>query len=646
MTQRQSRFNFGGIGTGRIDNALQSTTTLARLSQCSRLSPACAGHRAYNRLMSGSQPYVIWGFEPHFFDGVERSAKTLFNVLDSQLAPAVFLVGVPVTAGADLPAACIWPADCGHSPAAFSTVMAQARQLSKADRRLYLTMNDYTARRVADDLWRSYLAHALRNTLARSASATRVASYCSVPQPVGAFFVSVILELDRAAVAARHALACNRSSRSGLTCPRSLIDGTAMYFLEECEKALRQRDPGGHNDELLPDAADIIRAAGKSLTNAAVFAGGDELGLNLLFDALNRIALERYEGAVVGGRLVFVRADHPQVRKQLEFARPVSLHRSGAVRKLLETCSGAHALLTSGTQVYALGNLISAGGVADADTVTVEFVGHYQWRLLQTGQVLMEVKYGQPRFPPERVNRAEFTRLFARVFGDARSRNASRIWALVESAAAQRHGTTLVICRDAEGEAARLGDQSTPIQPVRMTPDLMHLVSRIDGAVMIDPGGTCFAIGVILDGAATKKGDPGRGARYNSAVRYVESDPASRLAVVVSTDGAVNLLPSLRPQIDRQVVDSLLCDLRAMAALDPSRIDERKYHRVIDEINKYTFYLSAEQCAEANALLAKVSDLFGRKTGSYPLHFPLEPDEGMNESYFVSAKRRRRGGRR
>jgi hypothetical protein len=34
------------------------------------------------------------------------------------------------------------------------------------------------------------------------------------------------------------------------------------------------------------------------------------------------------------------------------------------------------------------------------------------------------------------------------------------------------------------------------------------------GGVLIDPNGTCYAIGVILDGIATTKGDPARGSRY------------------------------------------------------------------------------------------------------------------------------------
>jgi hypothetical protein len=40
----------------------------------------------------------------------------------------------------------------------------------------------------------------------------------------------------------------------------------------------------------------------------------------------------------------------------------------------------------------------------------------------------------------------------------------------------------------------------------------------------------------------TSKGDPSRGARYNSAVRYVESCKTPCMIIVVSEDGIIDLL--------------------------------------------------------------------------------------------------------
>ena len=47
---------------------------------------------------------------------------------------------------------------------------------------------------------------------------------------------------------------------------------------------------------------------------------------------------------------------------------------------------------------------------------------------------------------------------------------------------------------------------------------------------------------VILDGRATRGGDPARGARFNSAVRYVEGADHASLAMVISEEGSVDVI--------------------------------------------------------------------------------------------------------
>ena len=59
-------------------------------------------------------------------------------------------------------------------------------------------------------------------------------------------------------------------------------------------------------------------------------------------------------------------------------------------------------------------------------------------------------------------------------------------------------------------------------------------VTSIDGAtLLISRKGICYSIGVILDGKATNKGKSERGARYNSAVRYVENNKKKCVAVII-----------------------------------------------------------------------------------------------------------------
>ncbi|HVJ06549.1 MAG TPA: hypothetical protein VM578_12820 [Candidatus Saccharimonadales bacterium] len=104
-----------------------------------------------------------------------------------------------------------------------------------------------------------------------------------------------------------------------------------------------------------------------------------------------------------------------------------------------------------------------------------------------------------------------------------------------------------------------------------MSPELFERVSGIDGSVILDPQGLCYAIGVILDGEATADCTPSRGSRFNSATRYVRSHSRRRLAIVCSDDRTIDIIPLLRPQINRGEVEKYIAELE-IATLDTDRV--------------------------------------------------------------------------
>lgn len=65
-------------------------------------------------------------------------------------------------------------------------------------------------------------------------------------------------------------------------------------------------------------------------------------------------------------------------------------------------------------------------------------------------------------------------------------------------------------------------------------------MSSIDGAVICDIDGNCYAIGVILDGKASSKGNISRGARFNSTISYVDSRSEKVVGFIISEDGDIN----------------------------------------------------------------------------------------------------------
>lgn len=188
-----------------------------------------------------------------------------------------------------------------------------------------------------------------------------------------------------------------------------------------------------------------------------------------------------------------------------------------------------------------------------------------------------------------------------------------------------------MISADAAGEAARLGQQAVRIEPMKMTHTLLQRASGIDGAVLLDTAGNCHAIGVILDGMATPRGTPSRGSRYNSAIRYVYSQ-GNCVAVVVSEDGMIDLVPDLMPRIRRADLTDALEDLRNVASQE--RVHPKNLSKVHDWFLGHRFYLSPEQCVEVNALVKQGMDRYP-EDGMKVEYGAFTPSPDMNDSYLI-----------
>jgi hypothetical protein len=195
----------------------------------------------------------------------------------------------------------------------------------------------------------------------------------------------------------------------------------------------------------------------------------------------------------------------------------------------------------------------------------------------------------------------------------------------------------VVVSTGARIEAERLKTQSTTIEPIQLIPRTMQMITAIDGAVLIDPDSNCYAIGVILDGLASRKGTPSRGARYNSAIRYVESSKYPCIAIVVSEDGSIDLVPDLMPQIRRSEILEAIEQLGELK--EEENFDLKTFNRTMSWLSDHRFYLLPEMCEEINRLRREVEavrDRLVEPTVVRPLYSDFMPNEEMNESYFLN----------
>jgi DNA integrity scanning protein DisA with diadenylate cyclase activity len=573
----------------------------------------------------------MWEHQAHFRISAQTAAEGIFNLLDPNLQPNVFLVGILEDDRRGSHPLCFIPEGCGYERSLLSEVKRQARGLEGIDQEqgpfnpVDEVQNDHAPR-----LRLGVLRKALQEALCRQDRKRGVASFCSWPVIVRDYVVFAVLQLKRRVLESCYALAKDQLDGRYT----SLLDATIHEYLDVCSEALRNPNSGSEDADFSRDPEEIVRAAGKQFMYTPALAGGEIEGLHGLFDACNMISSLRYEGAEGIGRMLIARRGHPNIREGLRLSRPIRITDYRAVRKLLEISSGESSLslLCDSASIYGYGEFVGSYDAQREDLFVINFTKHYTWSLEHAEHVMIRVTYGHPRLSQMQIEEEKFKRDLRRIFDDLDRSKAERLWSLILEATKQKHGTTVVVSSEASKEAARLENQSIRIEPVQLTPEIMRMVTAIDGAVMIDPNATCYAIGVILDGVASQKGNAARGARYNSAIRYVDGRDGF-LATVVSEDGSIDLIPDLMPQIPRSATTQAVSKLQAIR--DAGIVNFEEFRKVMDWLSEHRFYLMRNVCEEVNLLRRDIEARFERDTAVRIAYDDFRPNDEMNESYFL-----------
>ncbi|QIX61027.1 hypothetical protein FY528_10520 [Hymenobacter lutimineralis] len=488
-------------------------------------------------------PLAMWPHQARFRQAAQQSAQSIFDALDDELNPTVLLLGIPATPeGAGGPLIRLEPDGALLHSERFMAVRERGRALQQQEP---WPFQGYEVVSEWFEQWRQEavaLRRAVQEVFDADTSAAKRVSFVGLPVLVHNHFVLTVLQLNTKVLRRYASLEPLRFYTDGRPLATSLLQSVVMRFHEECWKALNETEPGLSLFMRPRDTEEVIRAAGRLFMDTPA----QDLGLDptdaKLFATCTTISSLRYEGAEGVGKLLLARRHHPNLEEVFALTCPTPLTDYRAVRKLLEMTTPDVSLLADGENVYALGRIVGHYDAAREDLFIINFVKHYIWEFQHDGQVLMRANYGQPSLPRTRLNRTHFRRDLRRTFNLTDSTKVERLWDVVLEASRQKHGTLLVITTEALAEADRLKLQCTLIEPVPLTPLITRLITAIDGAVLLDPDGYCYSIGVILDGKATGRGTSTRGARYNSAIRYVESSPYPCLAVVVSEDGLVDVI--------------------------------------------------------------------------------------------------------
>lgn len=547
--------------------------------------------------------YYVWGYQPHFAISFKIAAERLFKQLDDQLNPDVFLIGVRTDEKRQSPSIVIEPKDHDFQPDLFSDVLDLVDSSFKIDPGTAFACSEDSLhgktwareRERGQDLNR--VRQTIRQIIERRYTGHGPLVYLSSGREFDSYVVYGALLLQRQAYESHTHL--NISHRDEFAIHTSLIDATASCFMDACWEALPQSGAGDCYVSFPTNEA-LLKKAGDLLMHSASYPCDNMEGLHGVFQLCNTIATLTYERSDSKGTLILSRKHHPNVEQTLVLTDPRSVQNFRAVRKLLQLPKSDEALLCDSAEIYGIGRISDGYDPTDEDLFCIEFVGHAKWQLVHAGVPLMRVEYGVPSLPAGRRQAERFSETFQRLFPGATAESVKVISQVAVAATRLHHGTILVIAADAEQESERFGVQSTRITPTLLNEEILSMGSRIDGALLTSPDGVCHAIGVILDGDSNDRGSAERGARFNSAVRYVYGREVPCLALVISDDGMIDSVPQYRPRASRREIENHLREFKEIVGSET--VNQRAMNKKTRWLSEHRFYLSESQCDEINKL--------------------------------------------
>lgn len=189
--------------------------------------------------------------------------------------------------------------------------------------------------------------------------------------------------------------------------------------------------------------------------------------------------------------------------------------------------------------------------------IRVNIKRHMQWDIFLGDTYIFTSINGH--YKVDRKLREEFMTGKLKEYFGGTEENYNDLFKNIHNSTEQTHGTMFVIMEPADAlfETQRLGDKQYGLPAPEflqqkcgeydrkelIEQEINHL-NAIDGCVIFGTDGNLYGIGMILDGIAEKRGSPARGARYNSALKYLtylKKKSKRAMILVISEDGSVDI---------------------------------------------------------------------------------------------------------
>ncbi|MEM9507102.1 MAG: hypothetical protein AAGA16_05360 [Cyanobacteria bacterium P01_E01_bin.35] len=490
----------------------------------------------------------MWRWQHRFQAEIASLLKNIFQILELPIVSNTFVIGIPSN-NQKVEQICFQPEQSGFTPNELKEVFAIANHNFDRDPEQFFFMEAAHLNQAhKKSLYPKAIREAVNSILKDYDRQQQQISFCSFPVQKNEHWILTLIQLKQHDFDSQYRLAKEThelNSMQSQRIERCFLEALIYQVLEASQLELQK--PSAGNTLSLGNPERVIEDAAASLLKSVEVHINQWNKVDLLSFA-NAIAAERYEGAASEGRLIICPTNHPDISSKVKLQTPIKIYNYRGIRKLLEVSSPKMALLCDIESVWGLGIPLDTYQPSLENLFEIRFAEYHTWELLHADNIMLRVKYRQPRLPRARFDQRLFCDRVSQMFSINQA-TAKILIIAVEAAVAQRHGTMLVITPEAEAETKRLAAQSTVIEPVIASRDIISHLSSIDGAILISPTGIIHSFGVILDGIASENGNPTRGARYNSAIRYVDGKRNRNincLALIVSEDGYVDLYPNLK----------------------------------------------------------------------------------------------------
>jgi len=563
--------------------------------------------------MRDSIAHFIWGYQAHFRHTIESEALRVLDSLKPGLNAKAFLVGVRIGEKGDGYPACVEP-EIHHwaQSSDFYDVLGDVKAVQESYPESRLIHSQPVAQLHQDQgLFRRALRDAVIRRLEESpAKPDDIRIFASFPVEREDFLLMTIFTVTCSVmdeVARINPDIIKIHEYRSMRVPCSLVEAVIDQMLGKCSEAITQTDAGaslwviGSADQVIRDAGSHFFAGLLNRVDQDCMIAGRAAEV---FDILSRLSLTPYERAEAKGHVIFGTGASAADVCVLKLSTPVPLRQSRALRKLLALTDEEVILRCNCECALSLVRRAELGRENVPTEIEVRFDGRGKWAASCRDVDLMIMADGLPSLPQPVVDQSNLARDLRRLIPSMSEVSAALFAEIGGLLATSGHGSVVVIAEAARYEAVRLSRESLPVSPLPLTAYLAARLSRIDGALLCDPSGACHSVGVILDGRATASGDRGRGSRFNSAVRYVESGGNPVAAMVVSDDGGLDLLPRLRPPLSKKELSARLDELKRLALSPATPPDRDREVDITDWVERHAFYLSESQCEDVNGWIA------------------------------------------